>query len=93
MGLLGIALGTLVNRRLLALPAIVSGAVLLFATRGRYPLLPLFRRLGVRTSREISRERYALKALRGDFAGIGDTPPASGTAEPAAAAPTMPTAH
>jgi hypothetical protein len=29
--------------------------------------LPIFRRLGFRTASEIDRERYALKALRGDF--------------------------
>ena len=29
---------------------------------------PIFRRLGIRSSREIQRERHALKALRGDFA-------------------------
>jgi hypothetical protein len=68
MGLLGIALGLTVRRELLAIPMIVGGAVLLYALTGRYPLLPLFRRLGVRTAGEIARERYALKALRGDFA-------------------------
>jgi hypothetical protein len=31
------------------------------------PLLPLYRRLGFRTAAEIARERYALKAVRGDF--------------------------
>ena len=31
------------------------------------PLHPVFRRLGIRTQREIELERYALKALRGDF--------------------------
>jgi hypothetical protein len=73
MGLLGLALGTFVRKELLALPAIVAAAVLLQATTGRYPLMPLFRRLGLRTSKEIARERYALKALRGDFAGMGTT--------------------
>jgi hypothetical protein len=39
--------------------------------------VPVFRRLGVRTAGEIDRERYALKALRGDFdriapSGAGD---------------------
>jgi hypothetical protein len=29
--------------------------------------VPIFRRLGVRTRDEINREKYALKALRGDF--------------------------
>ncbi len=73
MGLIGLALGTLVRKQLLALPAVVASAVLIHAITGRYPLMPLFRRLGLRTSKEIARERYALKALRGDFAGMGAT--------------------
>lgn len=70
MGLVGLTLGTLLHKRLLALPAVVATAVLMEAITGRYPLMPLFRRLGLRTSKEIARERYALKALRGDFAGM-----------------------
>ncbi|CAG0944191.1 hypothetical protein GPROT2_02466 [Gammaproteobacteria bacterium] len=72
--LIGLALGTFVDRRLLALPAVVASAVLLHALTGRYPLLPLLRRLGIRSSREIARERYALKALRGDFADLDGLP-------------------
>jgi hypothetical protein len=30
----------------------------------------LLRRFGLRTQREIDRERYALKAVRGDFAAL-----------------------
>lgn len=67
MGLLGLALGAFVRPALLAVPATVGAGVFLFGTLGIYPLLPLFRRLGIRTAREIQRERYALKALRGDF--------------------------
>lgn len=67
LGLVGLALGTFVRPAFLALPATVGAAVFLFGTRGLYPLLPLFRRLGIRTAREIERERYAVKALRGDF--------------------------
>lgn len=67
MGLIGLALGTFVRPAFLALPATVGAAVFLFGTRGMYPLLPIFRRLGIRTAREIERERYAIKALRGDF--------------------------
>jgi hypothetical protein len=67
MGLMGLALGILVRPAFLALPATVGAAVFLFGTRGIYPLLPIFRRLGIRTAREIERERYAVKALRGDF--------------------------
>lgn len=70
MGLLGLALGSMVRPQLLALPAFVAASVLVHALTGRYPLMPIFRRLGMRTSREIARERYAL-ALRGDFAETG----------------------
>jgi hypothetical protein len=73
MGLAGLALGAFVRSRFLAAPAIVAAAVLLHAATGRYPLMPLFRRLGIRTAKEIARERYAIKALRGDFAGLGTT--------------------
>ena len=39
--------------------------------QGWGPPVPLFRRLGFRTRAEIARERYALKGIRGDFAGLG----------------------
>ncbi len=71
-GLVGLALGLLVDRRLLVVPAVVASALLAHATTGWYPLLPLIRRLGVRSGREIARERYALKALRGDFAPLAE---------------------
>jgi hypothetical protein len=85
MGLLGLALAAAAgDRRLLVLPGTVSVMVLVHSLYGWYPLLPLFRRLGIRTQDEIDRERYALKAVRGDFESI----PPSGTpaAERAAAA-------
>ena len=84
MGLVGLSLGLAIDRRLLALPAFVSTMLILHATSGWYPLLPLFRRLGVRTQDEIDRERHALKVLRGDFAGL--PPQGSPAAERAAAA-------
>ena len=65
--LIGTLLGATVNRRLFALPAIVGGFLLQHAVQGWCPPIPLFRRLGVRTASEIDHERYALKALRGDF--------------------------
>jgi hypothetical protein len=77
MGLVGLALGAFVNRSLLAMPALVAASVLTYALTGRYPLLPLFRRLGLRTAREIARERYALKALRGDFHAMDPELPAT----------------
>lgn len=70
VGLAGLALGASVNRKLLLVPAIVAGMVLLHGIQGWYPLLPVFRRAGFRTRQEIDREKYALKALRGDFEGM-----------------------
>jgi hypothetical protein len=68
--LLGLALATRVDRRFLLLPAGVFSFFAQHALQGWCPPIPVFRRLGVRTQREIERERYALKALRGDFDGI-----------------------
>lgn len=63
---LGIALGALVNRKWFAVSAMAASMVIVHSIQGWYPLLPLFRRLGVRTQQEIEQERMALKALRGD---------------------------
>lgn len=63
----GVALGTLVDRRFFALPAIVAGFLFQHAVQGWCPPLPILRRLGFRTASEIGYERYALKAVRGDF--------------------------
>ena len=65
--LLGLALATTVDRRFLLLPAAVLAFFAQHALQGWCPPIPVFRRLGVRTQGEIERERYALKALRGDF--------------------------
>lgn len=65
--LIGVALGATADRRWFALPAVVAGFLLQHAVQGWCPPVPIFRRLGFRTEREIDRERYALKALRGDF--------------------------
>jgi hypothetical protein len=65
--LLGLTLAATVSRKFLLLPAGVFGFFAQHALQGWCPPIPVFRRLGVRTQREIERERYALKALRGDF--------------------------
>jgi hypothetical protein len=65
--LLGVVLGATVDRRFLALPAGVLTFLGQHALQGWCPPLPVFRRLGIRTHREIARERHALKVLRGDF--------------------------
>lgn len=67
LALAGTALAAAVDRRWLALPAAVSACMLLHALQGWCPALPVFRRMGIRTSSEIEFERQALKAVRGDF--------------------------
>ena len=67
VALLGLGLGAFVNRRLFLLPAVVAGFLLQHAVQGWCPPVPIFRRLGYRTAREIASERYALKVIRGDF--------------------------
>lgn len=63
----GIFLGTTLSRRFLILPAFVTAFLFQHALQGWCPPLPLLRRLGLRTAREIEEERFALKQLRGDF--------------------------
>lgn len=65
--LAGLALGVLHSRRWLLLPMFVGGFCLQHALQGWCPPLEVFRRMGIRTAREIDEERSALKALRGDF--------------------------
>ena len=73
----GTVLGLFVNRKFLAIPFVVLPFLFNHAVRGWCPPVPFLRRRGVRTRREIDAEKYALKALRGDFKIIG--PPAIGT--------------
>ena len=65
--LFGLVSGILGRRRWLLLPVAVQGFFLQHALQGWCPPLPLLRRMGFRTRAEIDKERYALKALRGDF--------------------------
>jgi hypothetical protein len=65
--LLGLALGVTKSRKWLVVPAFVQSFFLQHALQGWCPPIPLLRRLGFRTQDEINEERYALKALRGDF--------------------------
>lgn len=67
------ALGFTINRRFLALPIVIGGFLLQHAVQGWCPPLPILRRLGFRTESEINQERFALKALRGDFDRSGDS--------------------
>jgi hypothetical protein len=65
--LAGLGLGYSLDRRFYLLPALVAGFLLQHALQGWCPPVTVLRRLGYRTQAEIEQERYALKALRGDF--------------------------
>jgi hypothetical protein len=67
ISLIGLFLAATGSRKWLLLPAVVQGFFLQHALQGWCPPIPVLRRLGVRTQGEIEEERYALKALRGDF--------------------------
>lgn len=61
--LAGVALGAFVDRRFLLLPAAVCLFLMQHALQGWCPPVPILRRLGFRTAREIFEERLALKSL------------------------------
>jgi hypothetical protein len=63
---LGIGLGLMHDKRWFALSAMAASMVILHNLQGWYPMLPLFRRMGLRSQSEIDREYMALRVLRGD---------------------------
>lgn len=73
LSLFGSFMGLLGGRKWMLVPMVVSGFLLQHAIQGWCPPIELFRRMGVRTSREIENERVALKALRGDFQSAVET--------------------
>jgi hypothetical protein len=70
--LLGALFSVTKNRAWFLLSAISAGFLLQHAVQGWCPPVIWFRRLGFRTASEIDYERYALKALRGDFRSLPD---------------------
>ena len=72
LALAGTTLALLHDRRWALLPLAVSGFLLQHSVQGWCPPVPVLRRMGFRTPAEIERERYSLKALRGDFDGATD---------------------
>lgn len=67
LAFIGVVLGATVDKRWLVVPALVTAFLFQHAVQGWCPPIPVLRRLGYRTSREIEVERVALKVLRGDF--------------------------
>ena len=77
----GAALALVKYRRFALVPLIVGSFLIQHSIQGWCPPLPVFRRLGVRTQSEIDYERYALKALRGDFRNLPNSEASAANAE------------
>jgi hypothetical protein len=70
----GVILGLTSSKKWLALPLVGSLLVIANFISGSDKPLSYFRKLGFRTRAEIEKERYALKAIRGDFKYLLDVP-------------------
>ncbi|MCC4769284.1 DUF2892 domain-containing protein [Methanosarcina sp. DH2] len=64
---IGAVLGLKRSRKWFILPILVAIFLLQHAVQGWCPPVSVFRRLFIRTRKEIELEKYSLKALRGDF--------------------------
>lgn len=63
----GLAMGAFLNKKWLVLPGLVAAFLLQHGIQGWCPPVPVLRFFKIRTKGEIDREKYALKALKGDF--------------------------
>lgn len=63
----GAVLALTVHRKFAWISVVVTGFLLQHALQGWCPPVPMFRKRGVRTAREIDQEKTALRILRGDF--------------------------
>ena len=70
LALTGVILGLLWNRKFFLIPCLVLPFLFQHAVHGWCPPIPILRRRGIRTRREIDLEKYAIKALRGDFESV-----------------------
>jgi hypothetical protein len=83
LALTGVVLGLTMSRKWLLLTAAVSGFLMQHAMTGWCLPVPIFRKLGLRTRGEIDREKFALKAMRGDFKNIPERPKQDGASNAA----------
>ncbi len=67
LALVALGLGFSVNRKWFGFPVVIAAFLLQHALQGWCPPLPIVRKRGVRTAREIDLERTALRIVRGDF--------------------------
>jgi hypothetical protein len=74
LSLVGLLLAVTGNKKGFLLSLIVTGFLAQQAVKGWSPPVNLLRRFGMRTRAEIDKEKYALKAIRGDFKYLLDVP-------------------
>ncbi len=67
LALVGAVLALVLHSAFALLSIVVTAFLLQHALQGWCPPIPIFRRRGFRTAREIYREKTALRILRGDF--------------------------
>lgn len=67
ISIIGLVLGFNRSRKWFILPLIAATFLLQYALLGWAPPIPFLRKAGIRTRQEIDVEKYALRALRGDF--------------------------
>ncbi|MES2725538.1 MAG: hypothetical protein V4643_00455 [Bacteroidota bacterium] len=70
LALAGVLFGTFKKRRWSVLSVAITAFIVQHLISKWCPSLPLLKKLGMQTHKEIEREKYALKALRGDFKSI-----------------------
>ena len=70
----GLILGLTVNKKWFALPLATSLILLNAIAKNWVTPMPILRKLGFRTRVEIDKEKYALKAIRGDFKYLLEVP-------------------
>lgn len=70
LALAGVLFGTFKKRRWSVLSVAVTAFIAQHLLSKWCPSMPLLKKLGLQTHQEIEREKYALKALRGDFKSI-----------------------
>lgn len=73
LSILGLVVGAMGRRGWFLLPIVGCAVLLQHTIRGWSPPVELLRRFGIRNKREIMREHYALRALRGDFDPLCET--------------------
>ncbi len=67
ISMIGLVLGFNRGKKWFILPLIATTFLLQYAILGWAPPIFILRKFGIRTKQEIDVEKYALKALRGDF--------------------------